>query len=176
MIKGEPGYIQHTKKKNLRYALIGLSIMIVLYFTGLILFGNNGSQWTFVAAMAALPSAQFLARYYSLKPYESLTDSAVTRIKSAAKGTLVYELALVIGKDTCYAQCLNVHQDQLLVWSEDPKLTGLRVENLLKKKGILLTTILYTDLDHFIDGCNENANEGNAATEAISQLLIGNAL
>lgn len=143
MIKGNPGYMAECKKKNRRYGLLGLFGILFVYFTGLILHGDNGSGWTLFAVLLALPTAQFMARYFSLRSYHSVEKATQEAFDHLEEERVLYELALVIGRHTYYLDTVVIGGDTLHICTENPHLEGEKVELFLRQKGIQTKVCLY---------------------------------
>ncbi len=176
MDKGSVGYIDSVKRKNLSYAIIGLSAMVVLYFTGLIVVGSNGSSWTLFSVLIALPAAQFLTRYISLRGFSSLSQTEILELDHLRSDGIAYELALVIGKKTYYVKIAVITDHQITLYSTDSDITSKIVMDLLRQKGILSQVEICKDMDSLISTLKPLRMMGTTEAKAIKETLIGNAL
>lgn len=176
MDKGTVGYIDNVKRKNLSYAIIGLSAMVVLYFTGLVVVGSNGSSWTLFSVLIALPAAQFLTRYISLRGFSSLPQTEILELDHLKSEAIAYELAMVIGKKTYFVEIAVITDGQITLYSRDSDITSKIVMGLLRQKGILAQVQICKELDSLKTTVKPLQMMGIAETLAIKETLIGNAL
>jgi len=176
MDKGSVGYIDSVKRKNLKYAIIGLSAMVVLYFTGLVVVGSNGSSWTLFSVLIALPAAQFLTRYLSLRGFSSLPQTEILELDYLRPEAIAYELALVIGKKTYYVKIAVITNGQITLYSTDSDITSKIVMDLLRQKGILSQVQICKDMDSLRTTIKPLQMMGTTEVTAIKDTLIGNAL
>lgn len=176
MEKGSIGYMTYIKRKNLTYALIGMGAMLGLYFTGLIIVGNNGSSWTLIAVLLALPAAQFLTRYISLRHYASLSESDELTVDHLRPETTAYELALVIGKKTYYVEKVVVTAQQITLLSMHSDINPKIVMDFLKTKGVISQVQVYKDITSFNAAIQPLKMLDLDQTKAIRDILINNAL
>ena len=176
MNKGTIGYIDQVKRKNLSYAVIGLSLMAIIYFAGLIIVGDNGSSWTLMAVLLALPAAQFLTRYLSLKGFKSLKSGDILQMDHLAPEAIAYELALVIGKKTYFCPMAVITDNTISLYSQDLDITVKIVKSLLKQKGFQCQVQVYKDLPVFLDAVKQGKMMDVNKTQALRKMLIGNAL
>ena len=176
MDKGSVGYIDSVKRKNLKYAIIGLSAMVVLYFTGLVVVGSNGSSWTLFSVLIALPAAQFLTRYISLRGFSSLPQTETLELDHLKPEAIAYELALVIGKKTYYVRIAVITENQITLYSTDSDITSKIVMDLLRQKGILNQVQICKDMDSLKKTVKSLQMMGTTEAAEIKETLIGNAL
>lgn len=176
MEKGSIGYMSHVKSKNLKLAVFGLGAMIVLYFTGLILVGSNGSTWTLLAVLLALPAAQFLSRYLSLRHYKSLTPSDYRSMDHLSAQGIAYELALVVEKKTYYLEALVITSQEIVLLSTQSGITPKIVMDLLKLKGVICQVQVCKDFDTFYDKVQALQTSDQDNIKTIRDVFINNAL
>lgn len=176
MDKGSVGYIDSVKRKNLSYAILGLSAMLVLYFTGLVIVGSNGSSWTLFSVLIALPAAQFLTRYLSLRGFSSLPETDVLELDHLTPEAIAYELALVIGKKTYYVKIAVITNNQITLYTRDSDITSKIVMDLLRQKGLLSQVQICKDMDSLISTIKPLQMMDTTSTLTIKETLIGNAL
>ncbi len=69
--KGHYGYIDYTKKKALIMSLISLASVLIIFFTGVIIYKTNKSLFSIIAAVASLPAAKLITGYIILRQYKT---------------------------------------------------------------------------------------------------------
>lgn len=72
--KGNFGYISYTKKLQGILGFGSLAMVLIIFFTGVIIYGHNKSLYTVIAAVSMLPTAKFLVSFM-----------VVARFKTSAK-------------------------------------------------------------------------------------------
>jgi len=176
MIKGQLGYMAATKKKNILYGHAGLIAMMLLYMTGLMFVGNNGSGWTLLAVLIALPSAQFLARYLSLRRFGRVSDELVQILSKLEPNTCLYELALVIGKKTYYIEAAVLEEKALCVYTENKDLKAKDLKDFFLQKGLLVQVNIYSKAEALAEALTYNQIQSSQLLEYLRKALVENSL
>lgn len=96
---GDHGYVQSTKKHNLKYSLGLIGVCIIVYLVGVMLSDELRPFFTIFSVFMILPSAQFLAKYFSFAKYKSVSIEEFERINQISVDFLVLgELPIIRGK------------------------------------------------------------------------------
>jgi len=96
---GDFGYVVSSKKHNLKFALMFLSICIIVYLVGVMFFDELAPFFTIASVLLILPSAQFLAKFMSYAKYKTITKEEFERVESISEDFLVLgELPIIRGK------------------------------------------------------------------------------
>lgn len=95
--KGCYGYIDYTKKKALIMSIASLASVLIIFFTGVIIYHSNKSLFSIIAAVAALPAAKLITGYIVIHPYKTADETMYQQLLSIAKKNTEY--AATIGAD-----------------------------------------------------------------------------
>ena len=57
--KGDFGYIKNQQKRRVIYTLLAFSPPLIMFFTGLAIYGERKNVFTVFAAVACLPACKF---------------------------------------------------------------------------------------------------------------------
>lgn len=164
------------KKKNRRYGVLGLFGILFIYFIGLILHGDNGSGWTLFAVLLSLPTAQFMARYLSLRSYHSVEEATREAFDHLGEERVLYELALVIGRHTYYLDTVVIGGNALHICTENPHLEAGKVQAFLRQKGIQTKACLYKEPLTMAQKVKGQGIPEAQTLHAIKKILLENAL
>lgn len=93
--KGCYGYIDYTKKKALIMSIISLTSVLIIFFTGVIIYHSNKSLFSIIAAVASLPAAKLITGYIVIRPYKT------------GDMTLYEELVNISGSNTEYSAIIG---------------------------------------------------------------------
>ncbi len=170
MKKGTQGYIDSVKRKNKWAGIGGIGVMLVIYFIGLIIKGNNGNIGTLLAVLMALPSAQMLARYFSLNRYHSL-DASILDQKHMDLESSLYEVILVYGKQQYFIEAVCLKDDALYLKVAENPVSSKIMKEFLRNKGYCHEVIYIGNWDEFYSEA-QNA-QGDAP---VLKTLLENAL
>ena len=77
--KGTFAYFKNRKKVTGRLTVIGFLTVLVIFLTGVIIYHNNKSIFTVIAAVAVLPAAKMLVSYIITAGFESVSKKNMMR-------------------------------------------------------------------------------------------------
>lgn len=94
--KGEYGYIDSEKKKQLRRTIIAFSISAAIFILGLALNKwQKSNVFTIIAAVSVLPAAKIMIRYILISPYRTASVEFHKKfINIAGEGSNIFEDAI----------------------------------------------------------------------------------
>lgn len=95
--KGQYGYIDYSKKKALITSFLSLTSVLIIFFTGVIIYHSNKSLFSIIAAVAAIPAAKLITGYIVRLPYKTGNISLYDKLKEKAATNNEYEA--IIGAD-----------------------------------------------------------------------------
>lgn len=170
MKKGKIGYIDGVKKRNFRFGITGMAAMFMVYLIGLMVTGTNASYATLAAVLMALPAAQMLTRYLSLRRYKSL-DPAFGKAMEARGVQAYYEMVVVYGKKTFYVESAAISPEGLEILTKDKNFSVEDVKGLLRAKGISVNVRQHRDPETYM-----NCLVGSSDSLGILDRLKENAL
>ncbi|MBQ2745848.1 MAG: hypothetical protein IJF37_09610 [Lachnospiraceae bacterium] len=95
--KGSFGYIDYTKKKALITSALSLASVLIIFFTGVIIYNSNKSLFSIIAAVAAIPAAKLITGYIVRVPYKTGDAKLYETLKAKSAKNAEYEA--IIGAD-----------------------------------------------------------------------------
>ena len=107
--KGDFGYLNYHKKRQLISALLSMLMVAVICITGIILYHSQKTIFAVMAALAALPAAKLLVGYLVIMPYTSITEPVREKLM-AVRGDNAYDKILydVVLSSKDKAMCVGV--------------------------------------------------------------------
>lgn len=127
--KGNFGYINHNKKVQGILGFGSLLMVLVIFFTGVIIYGHNKSLFTVIAAVSMLPTAKFLVGFF-----------VIARFKSSAKN--IY--------DTLIPFCTN----KRYIYINEEDINDINPEEICEEencKATLISDMIFTYGDHIMN-------------------------
>lgn len=95
--KGHYGYIDNAKRKALIMSLTSLATVLVIFFTGVIIYKTNKSLFSVIAAVASLPAAKLVTGYIVRYPYKTDERAIYERLVEISENNTEY--SAIIGAD-----------------------------------------------------------------------------
>lgn len=137
--KGQYGYIDYTKKKLLIMSIISLASVLIIFFTGVLLYKTNKSIFSIIAAVASLPAAKLITGYIVLKPYKSADMELFNLLTSMANENTEYKA--IIGADLIISstqKAMNIDlayiiNGKVICYTNHPKTDAKELEKYLKE-------------------------------------------
>lgn len=168
--KGSFGYFDKKKKINLTASVLSFLAVMIIYVTGILIYGNNKSIFTVIAAVSVLPAARILISYIIIAPYKSLSADRyeklclITGENDASR--ILCDILLTSEEKSMIAGTVVIYEGNILMFSENKKADPRAVENYMKK---ILETCnyssvkMYTDYDQFQKKLQRCAAQQNQA-------------
>ncbi len=125
--KGEVGYIDYMKKRELLLSILSFGIAAFIFILGLVL--NNfekGNVFTIAAALAVIPAAKILTSFIMFVPYHSVAEDKYAVVKDAMKpGSILYsDLVITSTQKAMNLAFMVITSDKILILTgrekEDP--------------------------------------------------------
>lgn len=137
--KGTYGYIDYTKKKALIMSVLSLLSVLIIFFTGIVIYKTNKSLFSVIAAVASLPAAKLITGYLVRIPYKTGDRDIYDRLIRLASENEVYQA--VIGADfiisspesamsVAYAYIIN---GKAMCYTCHPKTDAKKTEKYIKE-------------------------------------------
>lgn len=83
--KGTYGYISNYKKKQGIIGFLSLFMVLVIYFTGILMYHTNKTIFTVMAAVSVLPAAKYLIMFFIVVPYKTSQKEIYDKLKEVCK-------------------------------------------------------------------------------------------
>lgn len=150
------GYLKNKKKWNLITMLLGLSVILIVFFTGLIVTKSRNNLATVIAILLALPVGKFAVGYFILLPHKSCNLDLYNNVNELApnlgklfdsifsnqKKPIGTEAVVVTGNCVCaYSSDTNL----------DKELFQNSVREFLKNDKLNVTVSIYTEQKAFLE-------------------------
>jgi len=99
ILPGDYGYVRSQRKKNLTITLILLCVCFSLFLLGKVVFYRAEIMFSIASIFVLLPAAQFFARFFSFRRYNSLKKEQFEQISTISEHFWVLgELPIIRGK------------------------------------------------------------------------------
>lgn len=96
--KGDFGYLNYHKKRQLIMASLSMLMVAVICITGIILYHSQKTIFAVMAALAALPAAKLLVGYIVIMPYTSVSEQVREKLNTVrgdnAYDKIIYDVVL----------------------------------------------------------------------------------
>lgn len=175
--KGMYGYIEYNKTRSLRKASVGLSLIIIIFVTGLILTKTRLNWFTFAAVMCALPVGKMVVALIMAWPHRSMPVEEYNRIKETENELcMLYDLVITSYENVMQIDSLALLNNTICAFSKDAKLdtkaASKYIKEILANNGYGCSIKIYQDLDSYLTRLNEfkiNLLEANGNEKAIKR-------
>ena len=87
--KGDCGYINQHKVRQLFITFISLIMVAVIFYTGVLRYHNTKSIFTVIAAVAAIPTAKIAVSYLVMVKYKSCDRQLYEKAVQLAPDSLI---------------------------------------------------------------------------------------
>ena len=159
--KGHYGYVDYTKKKSLIMSIISLASVLIIFFTGVIIYHTNKSLFSIIAAVASLPAAKLITGYIVVRPYKTADKALHNRLCELQQGNTEY--TAIIGADFIISSAQKamsvafayIVDGKVICYTEHPKTDAKETERYIKeifdKEGTQYSQIrVYADEKKFL--------------------------
>lgn len=93
--KGEYGYLQYNKVRQLLITLLLLFIVAIIFYTGIIIYHNTKNFFTVIATVSVIPTAKFAVSYLMIMKHKSCDLKLFEKsLKSASDSIVLADLLL----------------------------------------------------------------------------------
>ncbi|MCI8668194.1 MAG: hypothetical protein HFI34_01535 [Lachnospiraceae bacterium] len=176
--KGDCGYINQHKIRQLFITLISLIMVAVIFYTGVLRYHNTKSIFTVIAAVAAIPTAKVAVSYLVMMKYKSCDRPFYEEAVRLAPDSLILADLLISSTENILPAPVAVIRDNSVYL-----FTGLETDS-IKKSETYIRTILETEArvtnvklfnrqEAFFKGISMlNGNAPGKFDETIKKLLL----
>lgn len=154
--KGEFGYFTREKKRRLVITLILFAVPLLIFFTGLIYYGNRETILTIVAVVGCLPACKSLVGVIMVFMQKSISRQEYEKISSKA-GDLVmaYEMYITSNQKNGYIDAFAICGNQVVGYSSsekiDVKFMEDFVQRILHQNGYKVTVKIMKEMNPYLD-------------------------
>lgn len=163
--KGEYGYIDNRKKRLLVLSILSLTVVLIIFLTGLIIYHTNKSIYAVIAAVASLPAAKLLTLYLVIIKYKTGSLDIYEFIsKKAEESFAKYVCDIVIASESknSYIQFAYVVDGKIYLYTDYAKIDISFAEKYIKK--ILddncnySSVKIYTDKEKYLSAVKKSSS------------------
>ena len=158
--KGQFGYINYAKKKNILITLVMFAIPVLIFVTGLIQTGKRENLFTFVAIMGCLPAAKAAVGMILICMQKPLDKKLHEEMQIHVKDmTVLYESVISSYERNIPLPCIVVSGLNIICYTTDTKLDTKFAEDHIKKilsgNGYKSNVKIFRDLKSFYKRLDE---------------------
>ena len=150
--KGTFAYFKNRKKVTGRLTVIGFLTVLVIFLTGVIIYHNNKSIFTVIAAVAVLPAAKMLVTYIITAGFESVSKEKYDEISgivdSEEKGIVLCDILLASKEKSMIAGMVVLCDGNILMYTDSKKANPQETENYVKE---IMQNCNYTSIKQYTD-------------------------
>lgn len=152
--KGTPGYFKNRKLKTGIAMVSGYLLVLLLFFTGIIIFADRGNLLTVVAIVMMLPTGKMTVNFL-MYPRKGHADAAEfdELCKTGDKLTLLADILITPEKKSIELTYVAIDKAHILIYCTDKKLDtayhGKYIKDFLKRSDITTDVSFYTDIIKF---------------------------
>lgn len=130
--KGDYGYLQKNKLIQLTISL-GLIIMVmIIFYTGYIKYGNTKNIFTVLAVVSVIPMAKFIVGYLVIAKYKSLSQTEYEDLTSNIGQDMLYDL-IISSTDKVYNAKVSIVKDNsVYLYMSDKKYNKNDIEKYVR--------------------------------------------
>lgn len=152
--KGTPGYFKNRKLKTGMAMVSGYLLVLLLFFSGIIIFADRGNLLTVVAIVMMLPTGKMTVNFL-MYPRKGHADAAEfdELCKTGDKLTLLADILITPEKKSIELTYIAIDKAHILIYCTDKKLDttyhGKYIKDFLKRSDITTDVSFYTDIIKF---------------------------
>lgn len=150
--KGSFGYFKRKKKMNLTFSILSFAAVLIIFFTGVIIYHNNKSIFTVIATVSVLPAAKILISYLILLPYNSDTREHFLEITSVMskqpEAVILSDILLASPEKSIIAGTIVINNGDILIYSDHKKAVPATTDAYIKK---ILESCNYSSVKTYTD-------------------------
>ncbi len=178
--KGDYKYLEKRKKRQLIFSICSMTIVFIIFITGVILYDTRKSIFAVLAALASLPAAKTLVSYLVIAPYKSISKEVKNKLEDVCGDMnnckIIYDALLSSTEKSMYAGVLYIKNGKVLGFQNtNKKITFKEIEKYIKtilndncNYGVIK---LYDNEDKFIEAVKSEAFiESNMTEDEINKI------
>lgn len=142
--KGDYGYLQKSKHFQLTISLILMIMVLVIFYTGYIKYGNTKNIFTVLAVVSVIPAARFLVTYIVMAPYKELAAEEFEGMTPFSNPILLYDLLVSSTEKVFHIKITAIRDNSVYLYVPDKKYDKTEVEKyirLILEKECKVTTV-----------------------------------
>lgn len=174
--KGDYGYIDKSKIRQLIITLLLLVIVVVIFYTGIIRYGHTKSIFTVLAAVSAIPAAKYAVAYIVMLPYRTGSKMNYDKLVNYHNITVLSDLLISSTEKVINIVFAVVRDNSVFCYIPNDKYDRVKVEKYLKsflgKECKISAVKAFKDFESFEKSAKTlDGNEEGRFDKRISELL-----
>ena len=178
--KGDYGYLNRKKIRQILYTLIFMLLVAVFFFTGYIRYNSTKTVFTVFAVLAVLPAAKQAVVYIVLFPYKSVDKEkffAIEKLARENKIVLVADLVLTTEQMISNLDMVCIKGGHIVAYVSNAKTdisyTTKYVKEFVSLKYKVNAIKIYTEFDKYQKAVKEMTSlEESKYDEEMGNLII----
>ena len=152
--KGAPGYLKNRKIRTGVAMVSGYMLVLLLFFTGILIFADRGNLLTVAAILMMLPTGKMTVNFL-MYPRKGQADTSEydEMCRSNDRVTILSDILITPEKKSIELPYVAIDKAHILIYCADKKLDtayhGRYIKDFLKRSGITTDVGFYTDLNKF---------------------------
>ena len=156
--KGTYKYIDNRKRKYLFFSILSLLSVLVIFFTGVIIYHSNKSIFSIIAAVSTLPAAKIVISYIIIAPYNSGDSESYEKLNEHAKKTnaeLLCDMVITSETKAVFIQYAYIIDGKINLYSNykkfDKKFSEEYIRKILEENCNFSVLKIYLDKQEFMN-------------------------
>ena len=176
--KGDCGYINQHKVRQLFITFISLIMVAVIFYTGVLRYHNTKSIFTVIAAVAAIPTAKIAVSYLVMVKYKSCDRQLYEKAVQLAPDSLILADLLISSTEKILPVPIAVIRDNSVylftdLKTEDVKKSETYIRTFLETEARVTSVKLFNRQEAFFKGVSLlNGNAPGKFDETVKKLLL----
>lgn len=142
--KGDYGYLQKSKLFQLTVSLILMIMVLVIFYTGYIKYGNTKNIFTVFAVVSVIPAAKFIVTYIVMAPHKGITSDEFEGMKPFLNIVILFDLLISSAEKIIHVKIAAIRDNSVYLYVPDKKYDKAEVEKYIRsflEKECKVTTV-----------------------------------
>lgn len=167
--KGDFGYFRSEKKKRLLITLALFAVPLLIFFSGLLYYGNRNSVLTVIATVGCLPACKSTVNLVMILMRKPMDSSVYESIKNHAGNlTMCYEMYITFYEKSGYVDAFAICGNEVIGYTSDSKVDlnfmSTEIQKIVRKNGYKVNVKILGDRKRYLERL-DSMNEHREALE-----------
>lgn len=177
VLKGEWGYINNHKIKQLIMTLILLVIVLVIFYTGVIRFHNTKNIFTVLAAVSVIPAAKSGVAYLVMLPFKTPERKKYDELNACQNAVILSDLLITSTEKIMNIDFAAIRDNSVYCYCErektDTKYAEKYIRTFLETECKVTAVKAYHDFEKYKTAVkNLDQNENGKYDKRIKELMV----
>lgn len=175
--KGDYGYLNKNKLIQLSITLFLMVLVVLIFYTGVIKYGNTKNVFTVFACLMAIPAAKFGVAYIVMMPYKTDKKEIYDKLIQYENVSLLCDLLISSTEKIYHIPFAAVKDNSVFCYVNNEKYNVLSMEKYIKSflgKECKITSVkIYRKEEQFIKAVAlMDKNETGKYDKRIGELML----